>query len=72
MVDELLEEARRDPNVLGVFLKGSRAQGLEEDLSDWDVVVVMCEGDPTHEKEGYVLLGAVCGRSRSGAARQDR
>lgn len=52
MVDELLEAARSDPNVLGVVLKGSRSVGTADERSDWDLVVVLAEGEPSHEKTG--------------------
>jgi predicted nucleotidyltransferase len=50
----LLGEADADPNVVGVFLKGSRAVGTEVESSDWDVVVVLREGDTSHRKEGVL------------------
>jgi len=50
----LLTEADSDPNVVGVFLKGSRALGTDVESSDWDVVVVLREGDPSHRKDGVV------------------
>ena len=52
MVDELLAEAERDPNIVGVVLKGSRAMGTADESSDWDLVVVTAEGEPRHEKSG--------------------
>ena len=48
----LLAEADADANVLGVFLKGSRAVGTDVEGSDWDVVVVLREGEPSHGKDG--------------------
>lgn len=48
----LLAEADADANVLGVFLKGSRAVGTDVEGSDWDVVVVLREGEPSHSKDG--------------------
>lgn len=56
MIDEVLRpilgSAERDPNVLGVVLKGSRALANADELSDWDLVVVVSEGEPSHEKTG--------------------
>lgn len=48
----VLAEADADANVLGVFLKGSRAVGTDVAGSDWDVVVVLREGEPSHRKDG--------------------
>lgn len=50
----LLAEADADTNVLGVFLKGSRAVGTDVAGSDWDVVVVLREGEPSQSKDGAV------------------
>lgn len=52
VLDPVLAEARADKNVLGVFLKGSRAVGTDVADSDWDVVVVLRDGSPSHLKEG--------------------
>lgn len=52
LVRPVVEEAGRDPSVLGVFLKGSRAVGAEDADSDWDLVVVLRGGEPTHDKTG--------------------
>ena len=44
MLDELLERAREDENVLGVVVHGSRGRGLHvHEGSDWDVIVVVRE-----------------------------
>jgi predicted nucleotidyltransferase len=48
----LLAEANADTNVLGAFLKGSRAVGTDVAGSDWDVVVVLREGNASHSKDG--------------------
>jgi predicted nucleotidyltransferase len=42
VLEPLLEEARRDENVIGVVLFGSRGKGaFVDDDSDWDVFVVV-------------------------------
>ena len=50
-MDEILEPhlaaAENDPNVVGAFLKGSRSVGLGDDESDWDLVLVIREGEPS-------------------------
>jgi predicted nucleotidyltransferase len=51
-LEALLAEAREDADVLGVFLKGSRAVGTAVAESDWDVVVVLRDGEPSHLKDG--------------------
>lgn len=48
----LLAQSESDPNVVGVLLKGSRAAGTESESSDWDLVVVLAEGEPEHTKRG--------------------
>jgi predicted nucleotidyltransferase len=48
----ILAEAEADVEVVGVFLKGSRAVGTDGADSDWDVVVVLRDGEPSHHKEG--------------------
>jgi predicted nucleotidyltransferase len=57
-VDEILapvlDDAEADANVVGVLLKGSRSVGTEDADSDWDLVVVVRDGDPSHRKEGVV------------------
>jgi predicted nucleotidyltransferase len=52
VLDDLLRSVESDPNVIGVVLKGSRAMGTADELSDWDLVVVLSEGEPRHEKTG--------------------
>jgi len=45
VLEPLLEDARRDANVLGVVVFGSRGRGayVDEERSDWDVFVVVGE-----------------------------
>jgi hypothetical protein len=50
----LLAEAEADANVVGVFLKGSRAVGTDVAGSDWDVVVVLREGEASQHKDDVV------------------
>jgi predicted nucleotidyltransferase len=50
----ILADAEADTDVIGVFLKGSRAVGTDVAESDWDVVVVLREGEPSHRKDGVV------------------
>lgn len=50
----VLDDAEADPNVVGVLLRGSRSVGTEGADSDWDLVVVLREGEPSHRKDGLV------------------
>ena len=57
MEDELrpvIEEALRDDDVVGAFLKGSHSQGTADQASDYDVVLIVREGPPSQEKAGKV------------------
>jgi predicted nucleotidyltransferase len=48
-IDELLEHARRDDNVVGLVVFGSRGKGaLVTETSDWDVFVVVREKRDEH------------------------
>ena len=51
-----LAAAERDPNVVGVYLKGSRSLDLGDAESDWDVVVVIRQGEPSKEKSPQLEL----------------
>ena len=37
----IVEEARADPNILSLFLSGSRGKGFETEHSDYDIVMVI-------------------------------
>lgn len=50
VVGPVLDAAATDPNVVGVFLKGSQALDLADEESDWDVVLVLREGEPSKER----------------------
>jgi diamine N-acetyltransferase len=50
----VLADAESDTNVIGVFLKGSRAVGTDVVGSDWDVVVVLREGEASQRKDGVL------------------
>ena len=39
--NEFVEEARKDPNIIGFFLSGSRGKGLATKYSDYDIKVVV-------------------------------
>lgn len=56
LVRPILEAAEHDPNVAGVLLKGSQSMGAADEESDWDVVVVLLEGEPSQKKDGRLEL----------------
>jgi predicted nucleotidyltransferase len=56
LVQPILEEAERDANVVGVLLKGSQSMVAADEESDWDVVVVLLEGEPSQKKDGRLEL----------------
>jgi predicted nucleotidyltransferase len=56
LVRPLVEAAEHDPNVVGVLLKGSQSMGAADEESDWDVVVVLLQGEPSKKREGRLEL----------------
>ncbi len=56
LVRPIVQAAERDPNVAGVLLKGSQSMGAADEESDWDVVVVLHEGEPSKTREGRLEL----------------
>ena len=56
LVRPIVEAAERDPNAAGVLLKGSQSMGAADEESDWDVVVVLLEGEPSQTRQGRVEL----------------
>jgi len=65
----ILTDAEADPEVVGVLLKGSRAVGTDDADSDWDIVVVLRDGSPSHRKEGAVdVLRTTLARVRAAPA----
>lgn len=50
---ELLEQAKTDDNILGFFLAGSRARGVETAYSDWDVYMIVRDGFADAYKAKY-------------------
>lgn len=41
--EKILADAKTDPNIIGVFLGGSRGKGLVTEHSDWDVYIIIKE-----------------------------
>jgi len=56
LVQPILDEAERDDNVVGILIKGSRSMGVADEESDWDVVVVLLQGEPSQKKDGRLEL----------------
>jgi predicted nucleotidyltransferase len=56
LVQPILDEAERDDNVVGVLIKGSQAMGMADEESDWDVVVILLQGEPSQKKDGRLEL----------------
>ena len=56
LVRPIVEAAERDPNAAGVLLKGSQSMDAADEESDWDVVVVLLEGEPSQTRQGQVEL----------------
>lgn len=56
--DAALEVLAEDADVLGVYLFGSRAEGVERPDSDWDVALLWREDVPSMERarRRYVLM----------------
>ena len=46
----VLKAAEEDPNVVGAFLIGSQALDQADEESDWDLVLVLREGEPSKER----------------------
>ncbi|MBU1934817.1 nucleotidyltransferase domain-containing protein, partial [Patescibacteria group bacterium] len=50
---ELLETAKKDPNIIGFFLGGSRGKGFENELSDYDPRMVVNDKIADEYKKKY-------------------
>jgi predicted nucleotidyltransferase len=51
--NEFVEEAKKDPNVIGLFLTGSRGKGLATKYSDYDIGVIVKENVVNVYKKKY-------------------
>jgi predicted nucleotidyltransferase len=51
--NELFEEAKNDPDIIGFFLGGSRAKGFETEYSDYDIFVVVKDDKFKRFREKY-------------------
>lgn len=55
---QILDDARADPYVLGLFLGGSRAKGFGDQLSDYDICMIVADDAPEPARERYLRLNA--------------
>ncbi|MFQ6123290.1 MAG: nucleotidyltransferase domain-containing protein [Candidatus Heimdallarchaeota archaeon] len=51
--NQILKEAQSDPNILGLFLSGSRGKGLTSKYSDYDVIMIVKDGKSESYKNKY-------------------
>lgn len=56
LVGPIVEAAESDPNAVGVLLMGSQSVGAADEESDWDVFVVLLEGEPSKTRDGRLEL----------------
>lgn len=52
----ILDDARADPYVIGMCLGGSRGKGFENELSDYDMCIVVADDTPEAVRERYQQL----------------
>jgi len=55
--EQIINDSRDDPNVLGLFLGGSRGTGITSKYSDYDVVIVVADGQEDTYKEKHPRRG---------------
>jgi hypothetical protein len=58
MFQRILEDARTDPQVLGLFVGGSRAKGFDHKSSDYDICLIIADGAPQAAHERYLALNS--------------
>lgn len=51
--DDVLIEAKKDDNILGLFLLGSRGKGFHREDSDYDIMVIVNDGFENQYKKKY-------------------
>ena len=50
---QVIEEAKEDPNIIGLFLSGSRGKNLQKRYSDYDVIIIVKDGMTEFYKKKY-------------------
>jgi predicted nucleotidyltransferase len=51
--DQILKNLKKDPNVIGAFLSGSRGKGFEHEYSDYDLYVIVKDDNSLISKKKY-------------------
>jgi predicted nucleotidyltransferase len=54
--DKIYNEAKKDPNIIGFFLGGSRGKGLQTKYSDYDVYIIVKDNVIKQYKERFPKL----------------
>jgi hypothetical protein len=55
---QILDDARADSDILGLFLGGSRCKGFENEFSDYDICVIMADDAAEAAHERYLQLNS--------------
>jgi hypothetical protein len=55
---QILDDARADRYVLGLFLGGSRAKGFGQESSDYDICIIIADDAPEPAHERYLQLNS--------------
>jgi hypothetical protein len=55
---QILDDARADPYVLGMCLGGSRGKGFEDEFSDYDICIIMADDAPEPAHKRYLQLNS--------------
>ncbi|MBU0980602.1 MAG: nucleotidyltransferase domain-containing protein [Nanoarchaeota archaeon] len=56
---QVLGESKKDSNILGLFLSGSRGKGLPTEHSDFDVVMIVKDGKEGSYKRKYAYIKGI-------------
>lgn len=51
--NQIIKDLKKDPNVIGAFLSGSRGKGFEHEYSDYDLYVIVKDGNASISKKKY-------------------
>ena len=51
--DKIYDEAKKDPNIIGFFLGGSRGRGFQTKYSDYDTYIIVKDKAVKEYKERY-------------------
>src|SRR5215203_4254892 len=54
----ILDAAHTDPDILRLFLGGSRAKGFENAFSDYDICLIMADDAPDPAHQRYLMLNS--------------